>query len=449
MEISTKTNLVSRSIKAALFLLVPLSAGQAVFAQDSQEQLWQTAVKQFQNGNTKACYQTLTSLNELTGLVTFDRLLGLCAQGAGYNDQALLAYNRIISQQEQNAEIRLERARVLYNLNLYSESRNELLWLRAKNPPPAAQKTIQNYLSSIAIKTSRVKPNSRLKISTSLGNDNNVNSATELEDFLGFTLDDNSRASESQFYGLSLQASHQFLLAPNTGLRFSTSLSTKSYPDADFVDQDLITVGASYSKLFQNSALNIDLLAYRQSVDGDFNSRGALVRGNYFKRYSPRLANSNYITAAALRNSESLDVRDVNRYSIGTAFTLSPSSLPNDQFITDISLGHDFPVFSDSNYETDFANLKITHLHSFTNNLLSSARIEYRKIYFDNPFFALSFPEDRTDDILLARLSLDWKLNKQFNVSPNIEYRDSSSNVDLFSYNRLLTQINISYQWIW
>ena len=449
MKTNKKSHLLKTTIKTALCVSASIGLTQSIYAEKPAQDIWQTAYLQFQQGNAQSCYQSLMKLNHMLGQISYDRLLGLCAQGAGYNNQALLAYNRIISQQEQNAEIRLERARVFYNLNLYSESRREFKKLLAHNPPAAAKTLIQNYLSAIKKTTTKIRPYTRLKISTVLGHDDNVNSASELDEFLGFTLNDNSKASSSNYAGINLRAEHQFEFTHNMGLKISTSLGAKHYPDADFVDQELITVGVGFSKFFEASSINVDLLAYRQSVDSEFNSRGALIRSAYRKKYWTTLANSSYVSVGALRYSDNLTVKDVNQYSIGSAFTYTPSSLPKDSFTLDLSIGHDYPLFTDSNYEADFGSLKLFHRHKFSTKLKSSALVEYKKYSYENPFFALSFPDDRDDDALSARFALDWGVNKNFKLSPSFAYRDNNSNVDLFTYSRWYAEINASYQWIW
>ena len=449
MKILNQSQLLKLAIKMAICVSLPLFAVNTAYAENTAQELWQTAYSQYHQGNPQACYQTLQSLDYMLGEVTYDRLLGLCAQGAGNNSQALLAYNRIMAQQEQNAEIRLERARVLYNLSLLSESRLEFNKLLAQNPPPAASKVIQNYLSAIANRTAKINAYSRLKVSTSLGHDDNVNSASELNEFLGFTLNDNSRAASSTYAGVNLLAEHQFKLAHNTGLKFSAGLGKKHHPDAEFVDQDLMTIGAGFTKAFNNSVINLDLLNFRQSVDSSFNSRGALLKATFSKVHSSTISTSTYFTGGALRYAINLAAKDVNKYSIGNALIYSPKSLPDDTFTVDLSLGHDYPLFINSNYEADFGALKLSHAHEFRPNIKSRATLEYKKYNYDNPFFALAFPDARTDDTLAANVSLDWDISKKFNLSPSFAYRDNNSNVDLFSYNRWYAQIKASYQWIW
>ena len=448
-KITNQSQFLKTALKMTMCISVPLCAVNTVYAENTAQELWQTAYTQYHQGNSHSCYQTLQSLDYLIGEIAYDRLLGLCAQGAGNNSQALLAYNRIMAQQEQNAEIRLERARVLYNLSLLSESREEFSKLLAQNPPPAASKVIQNYLSAIANRTAKISAYSRLKVSTSLGHDDNVNSASDLNEFLGFTLNDNSRAASSSYAGVNLLAEHQFKLAHNTGLKFSAGLGKKHHPDADFVDQDLITLGVGFTKAFNTSALNMDLLSYRQSVDSNFNSRGALFRTSFSKTHTSKISTSSYFTGGALRYAKNIAAKDINKYSLGSALIYSPKSMPNDTFTADFSIGHDYPLFINSNYEADFGALKLTHAHEFSPKIKSKATLEYKNYNYDNPFFVLAFPDARTDDTLAASVSLDWDVSKKFNLSPSFAYRDNNSNVDLFSYNRWYAQINASYQWIW
>jgi len=435
--------LLNQGVKTALLLCVSFSTLNTVSA-SSNELAWQSAYKNYQTGNFSECYQSLQKLDYLLGEVTYDKLLGLCAQRIGKNDQALLAYNRIIAQQANNAEIRLERAKTLFDLNMNSEARAEFNWLKDRNPPQSAANVIDDYLKAITFKTIKIKPYTRLRISTSIGQDDNVNSATELDNFLGFALNENSRATSSQYYGLGLTVARNIKLSNDSGLKLSTSLSNKTYPDAEFVDQDLVLGGISYQKHFSDGVMDIDLLAYRQKVDSEFNSRGGLA---FNSQLSDKVSIKPYVRASALRYTDNVSIRDVNQYAAGASLNHLPSNVI--RLTWDLSIGHDYPLFADSNYEADFAIANFRYQHKFSPTLSSMAELEYKRYAYERAFFSGSFPENRTDNTLSAAVSLNWNLAKNLNLTPKFAFRDATSNVDLFSYERWYAEISANYLWAW
>ena len=449
MSINNQTkSSIQKSVKTALFLTVSL-VGIHAQATSSNEAVWQSAYQHFQTGNAVACYQDMQALNYLIGDVTYDKLLGLCAQGAGKNDQALLAYNRILEQQANNAEIRLERARVLYNLNMYADAKKEFKWLMDRNPPEGAALTIKKYLTAIERKDSKIKPYTRLQISTSLGHDDNVNSATDLNEFLGFTLNEASKASSSFYYGLGLIAERNVKLSKRSRLKFSTSLSSKSFQDAEFANQELILAAVNHKTYVIGGAVDFDLFAYRQKVDSEFNSRGVLFKAAYQKVLSERTSIKPYLRAGALRYANNIAVKDVNQYVLGTTLSHIPYKSKANIYSLDFSIGRDYPVFTDSNFEADFRTISLSQRHKFSNNLSAYTQLQYKAYEYDMPFFANSFPEARDDDYLSVTTNLNWKVSNNFSLSPKLSYREASSNVDLFSYDRWFAEISASYQWVW
>ena len=447
MSINKEISSIKKSVQAALVFTV--SSFGVIAHAASNEAIWESAYQYFQSGNSAACFQEIQALDYLIGDVTYDKLLGLCAQGAGKNDQALLAYNRILAQQNNNAEVRLERARVLYNLNMYSDSKKEFKWLLDRNPPQAAMLTIKQYLSAIERRTSKVQAYTRLRISTTLGHDDNVNSATDLTDFLGFTLNDSSRATSSTYYAGGLTAERNVKLSNTSRLKLSTSLSTKSYQDAEFANQELILAGINYKTYTIDGALDFDLFAYRQKVDSEFNSRGVLFRAAYQKNLTERTSIKPYLRGGALRYANNIAVKDVNQYVVGAALNHIPYKSRSSIYSLDLSIGRDYPLFTDSNFEADFGTLSLSQRHKFSKTLSSYAQLQYRVYDYDMPFFANSFPEARDDDYLSATASLNWSVFDNFTLTPKISYREASSNVDLFSYNRWYAEISANYQWVW
>lgn len=430
--------------------LVNVAHASSMDSEELAQGIWQTAISNFYNGNPQGCYKNLEKLGPaLTGEITYDRMLGLCAQGAEKFDQALLAYNRILSQQPQNAEIRLERARVLYNLELYTESRKEFNWLLSKNPPSTARVVIDKYMDALNRKLPNFKRTTGLKISTSLGYDDNVNSASELDDFLGFVLSQNSKAQSSDYAGVQVGLTHARPLSHISRLKISTSIGAKKYPDAKFVDQNLLTAGAGYERLHKNGSAGFDIFTYEQQVDGDFNSKAHLFRAYYLHHINKKISIMPYLQAAAFRFKLDIATKDINQYIYGARLDYRLNNTANSTIGIDYSFTHDYPLFVDSNYEVDIYTLKLDLKHNFSDSLSSKSLLQYSVFNYDKPFFKLAFPGPRDDELLNFSSSLNWNLRKNIQLTPLVGYRDYSSNVGVFAYQRWYAELGLAYKREW
>jgi len=313
------------------FLGLAASASLSLGAQNSLNQvdnrqaqiLWQSAQASFVQGQPQACYQKLNSISGLlVGEIAYDRLLGLCASAAGEHEQALLAFERIMVQQPQNAEIRLERARTLYLLGQLQESQHEFRALAANNPPAAVRPVIKNFLQRIQkALVPKLKLSTSLGINLKVGHDSNANSASDLEDFLGFSVSEDSRSTDSAMYGVDVRFRHSRPIAQRVSKRLlltsSLSLSDKRYPDAEFVNQNLGVATLGVMHLGKRHTNRVDLFAYGQRVDGSLNSRGYFLRYGHNYRWKPNIDVGTYYKAGALRYNNDLRVKDVNQYTIG------------------------------------------------------------------------------------------------------------------------------------
>ncbi|NNC97980.1 MAG: hypothetical protein HKN88_07890 [Gammaproteobacteria bacterium] len=414
------------------------------------QKIWKVSLQQSLNGQAAECFANLKRLEPtLLGDITFDRQFGLCAQGAGYNDQALLAYNRILAQQPQNAEIRLERARVFYNLKLNSESRKEFNWLLSKNPPREAARIIHDYINALNKRQARFKEQTSLRVSTTLGYDDNVNSAPELDQFLGFVLNDSSKASSSSYIGANVGFEYSKRLQHYSGLRFSASLGTKHYPSADFVDQDLATAGVAYVQHLDKASRGIDVLLYQQNLNGDFNSRGMIGRLYYQANIDNRTSVTPYLKASAFRFSDNLLAKNINQYVYGLKYGKVLDTERKTILTADVNFTHDYPVFVNSNYEVDIYSLKFDYRHPINDDLISNTTLQYSLFDYDNAFFKLAFPEPRDDDLFSVQSRLQWNLSKKLTINPTIGYKDFSSSVDIFTYKRWFADLTLNYKWSW
>ena len=102
------------------------------------------------SGNAKAAYEELAKLQgTLTGQLDFDYLLGVAALDSGRNDEAIIAFERVLALMPNHAGAQMDLARAYYASGAYDLAEAAFVRLRAANPPPAAQQAITRYLDAI------------------------------------------------------------------------------------------------------------------------------------------------------------------------------------------------------------------------------------------------------------------------------------------------------------
>jgi len=421
------------------------------FDKAKAEKLWQGAQQAFVQGDSVKCYQQLKPISGLLlGEIAYDRLLGLCASAAGEHELALLAFERIIAQQPQNAEILLERGRALYILGQYREARKDFVYLSQQNPPAKVAPILKGFIERIDEKLKpKLKVSTRLSINAKIGYDSNANSASELDEFLGFIVSENSRSNESSVYGVDVRLQHSRPVAERMLLTVSTALSSKRFPDAEFVDQDLGLVSAGLSHIGERHINRFNVFGYGQAVDGNFNSRGYFARYSHTYKWTPNTDLGTYYKGGAIRYNTNLRVRDVNQYTIGGTLRHQFDTIKRQSVGFDLNFGRDYQIFRNSNYRRDIYNLSVDHNYQWSDHLLSKLALSYSVYDFKSPFFPLAFPEPRDDEQIAAVAEMRWKFNDSWTLIPRVGYNDLESSVGIYEFERFYYELNLTRHWLW
>ena len=102
------------------------------------------------SGNPKQAYAELLPLERtLSGQQEYDYLLGVAALDSGRNDEAIVAFERVLAVTPNHAGAQMDLARAYYAAGSFDLAQAGFLRLRASNPPPAAQQAINRYLEAI------------------------------------------------------------------------------------------------------------------------------------------------------------------------------------------------------------------------------------------------------------------------------------------------------------
>jgi len=102
------------------------------------------------SGNAKQAFAELSAVQDkMAGMPEFDYLLGVAALDSGRNEDAIIAFERVLALIPNHAGAQMDLARAYYAAGSFDLAEAAFLKLRAANPPPAAQIAINRYLEAI------------------------------------------------------------------------------------------------------------------------------------------------------------------------------------------------------------------------------------------------------------------------------------------------------------
>lgn len=126
-------------------------------------------------GNAGQAYEELSKLQAtLTGQPEFDYLLGVAALDSARNDEAIIAFERVIALIPNHAGAQMDLARAYYAAGAYDLAEAAFLRLRDANPPAAAQQAIARYLDAIQQRRAQTQPGWAGFGELGLGYDSNI-----------------------------------------------------------------------------------------------------------------------------------------------------------------------------------------------------------------------------------------------------------------------------------
>jgi outer membrane protein len=127
------------------------------------------------NGNAKQAFVELSAAQDkLVGNIEFDYLLGVAALDTGRNEDAIIAFERVLILNPSHAGAQLDLARAYFQTGAFDLSETGFLKLRDSKPPADALTVINRYLDAIEKLKRRNTPSFSRYIELGLGHDSNI-----------------------------------------------------------------------------------------------------------------------------------------------------------------------------------------------------------------------------------------------------------------------------------
>jgi hypothetical protein len=345
------------------------------------------------------------------------------------------------------AGVRIELARAYYQTGRLEEAQKQFEYLTTQNPPPAARRAIDEYLAAIDLQLSQNTWRTIWRFSPSTGWDSNANAATELNEFLGFVLDQRSRQTESTF--LDVYGSGDFSRSVGKGrtVQLGGELQGRHYPDASFADSLGLVARAGMSWSGESETRSLRVRAYRMNVDDDFNNQGLSLEGAWDYTVSPLNRLGMFARMGVLRFDDEFANRDVDQLLLGFSGTSLLGVSRRSLVTVSALLGKDNPRETGSRYGREIYGLRGFGAWRISTNLSGRINIGWQRYMYDEAFFPEVDSSRRVDKVADGSVSLVWQFKPKLESSVGLSYRDNRSNVPLFSYDRWVFSLGLSRAW--
>lgn len=384
---------------------------------------------------------------KLVGQREFAYLYGLALFESGKAERAIPYLEEATASDPLFAGARIELARAYYQAARYEEAQKQFEYLSAQNPPAVARRAIDEYLAAIDQKLLQFRWRNTWLAEPRLGYDSNANAATELNDFLGFTLDTRSREAESSFVDLRGRADFSRLLRGGRLLELGAETQARAYPDASFVNSIGLVGRAGMKWAEDGETRSLNLRTYRLHVDGDFNNHGLSLEGSWDRSLDNMTRTGVFSRVGVLRFDDAFSNRDVNQLLVGVSGTRVLGQPRRGLLTLSAIVGLDDPLESSSRYGRDLFGARAYAASRFGQAVTGRLSAGWQRSNYDQAFFEAVDTSRRRDTLTDVSASVAWRMDRRLEVSTGLGYSHNDSSVDLFSYDRWLIYLSVTRTW--
>ena len=403
--------------------------------------------------NAAEAYKLLSAqLEERAGTPDFDLLLGIAALNSGEPTQSVFALERVLAVQPENARARAELARAYFEMGENEAAKEEFNEVKDKPLPAAVAGTIDKYLTAIEARTAKRKPYS-VFIDAAFGYDSNVNSATDSSNVaipafgnLQFTLDDTGQELDSGFISLAAGATFSQPVNSDETLRvFGSGYLNERYTyDATDFRTRIANgqIGLRYTQ--GDNAFLASLNGQKYYIDQDTNRNQAGINLQWLHSYSERTQFSVFGQWAAQRFPDQ-EVRNVNQFSGGVGVVHAMKRQGDPVVFASVFVGTDDEIRnSRADIGRDFFGIRGGGQYTLNEKMLlvGSISYQYSKYGDDDPLFLT----ERKDHFVFVRAGLEYTIDQNWSVRPELQYSNSDSNIVINDFDRWQALVNVRFK---
>lgn len=414
-------------------------------------------------GNPQRAYMLLIAeQDKLSGDVEFDYLLGVAALDSGKVDEAIIAFERVLTKRPKNAGAQLDLGRAYFTAGSFDLAEATFLVLRRSNPPPNAILAINRYLEAINARKKKSTRSINAWEETSLGYDTNLTgvpndfSAAVASSFnlIGIDPTGNSIKRKAPYIGAAIGADIEQPLNRNWSALLTGELRGRAYrKESDFNSLfGELRVGAGWNGGDHQLRLLLGGSRFNQEAQapGDpkptNDRRGLSVSADYRLALAQNQQINFGLTGAQTRFPKN-EIEDINSVVIsgGWTKTFDGPSAP----IVQLSgfFGNDKAVRKLADDAADkskrIGGLRAFVQYSITEKLALFNSTGYTLRNDQSSFARATEIEFGRDKLLDTTLGVNWRFKPSCNMRLQWFFSKNASNIAIYDYTRSEISSNI------
>lgn len=387
----------------------------------------------------------------------FDFLYGLAALESGSPNEAVFALERVATTSTDSLlreRARLELARAYFVTNNLTAAENLFTAVLENDPPANVQQNIEAFLILIETRRESLSSSFEWSLSSFLGSDSNVNSATSLGSigtpiFGDIELDPLGQEIEDDFSNTTAEMTYKVVFTRDRFIDFDLGLTHLNNFETDEFDIDVARTGATYNWGSSINRFTHGVVAQKVILDKNGFQDSFAINSSWQHAtqngWFPSLAGSytlmRYDTGNGQTNN---DLRDINQLLLTAGLTKVFG-----QFTNAFNL-----YYADEDAENSdegehngrsFSGLAYSLLYQLNPQHTPFIRLSYQEVEHnsEHPVF---FRTVREDDIETATFGWFYQYNGSLLISGEATYSDDTSNIPLFDHNRFKFQAGFKYR---
>lgn len=445
------TLLCTKRILAVAIVFVYISISPHALAE--RDALVNQAAEYLRNKEPQKAFDILAPKEvERSGDPDFDLAFGVAANQTKRYTLAIMAFERVLQVQPNNASARAELARVYYAVRDNKRAKELLKEAKAIGVPTQIGRKIDQFIDIIENPQSlQNKQPKRFSFGHSIyfdiGQDNNINRAPSKTTFklpgisVPLPIAEEGKKVKSSYFNLGYSAGARYEFNQNWAWTGTANINTRSNSKTKRLDTQSISAstGGSYSK--ERHHLNLLFHTSLQMLDGKKAATNHGISGSWgyhidgFRQISSSLGyfeDHNHINRFNNSKKISADISYSHMLRTGTylfAGLYTSIDTPTNKRIAD--------------KKTHAWGLRTGVQHHIRENLSLSASVSYENRAYKG--IDPTFKRKRNDKQYNFQTSLSWSPWKNVIISPGFGLEQSHSNIDFYSFKREHYSISTRY----
>ena len=421
------------------------------------------AQRELSAGNPKQAYMLLIAeQDKLGGDVEFDYLLGVAALDSGKVDDAIIAFERVLTKNPKNAGAQLDLGRAYFTAGSFDLAEATFLVLRRNNPPPNAMLAINRYLEAINARKKKFARSFTAWGETSLGYDTNLTgvpndfSAAVASSFnlIGIDPTGNSIKRKAPYIGAAIGADFEQPLGRNWSALLTGELRGRAYrKESDFNSLfGELRGGAGWSSGDHQLRLLLGGSYFSQEAQapGDpkptNDRRGVSASADYRFSLSQNQQINFGLTGAQTRFPKN-DIEDINSLVVSGGWTKTFEGRGTPIVQLSAFFGNDKAVRKLADDVADkskrIGGLRAFVQYSLTEKLALFNSTGYTLRNDQSGFARATEIEFGRDKLFDTTLGVNWRFKPSCNMRAQWFFSKNASNIAIYDYTRSEISSNI------